>query len=157
LHSRYSNIKIIIAGECAEGSFKEELLTYRQLLGDSVSFCMKRIEDDEVQYYFNSADAVVYAFKQITTSGSVLLGLSFQKLIIYPEIGGLKDVPINIGIAYSSLDKDGLMHAMEAAILHPDMIHEMQRTIKKYIESISWDRISDQTFDVFNNLLKDTE
>lgn len=50
------------------------------------------IENDSVQDFFNAADIVVLPFRDITTSGSLLLAMSFGKPVIAPTLGGIPEV-----------------------------------------------------------------
>ncbi len=50
------------------------------------------IPEEEVQYYMNAADVLVFPYREILNSGSVYLGLSFGKLIVAPEMGCIPSV-----------------------------------------------------------------
>lgn len=52
-----------------------------------VEFSPGFVPDDELQYYFNAADAVVLPFSSVLTSGSAILSLSFGSPTVLPAIG----------------------------------------------------------------------
>ncbi|RJQ35841.1 glycosyltransferase [Candidatus Microgenomates bacterium] len=110
------NIKLLIAGKCQDENLKKLLNNYKNKLRNNIKICTKFIENNEVQYYFNCANAIVYPFKEITTSGSVILALSFGKPVICPRIGALKDMPDNLGYFYNERDEKGLYNCMLKAI-----------------------------------------
>ena len=76
------NNLLIIAGN---GS-KEYLDTLRALTlhSPNIRLDLRFIEDSEIPHYFSSADFVVLPFKQMLTSGSLLLALSYEKPVIAP-------------------------------------------------------------------------
>jgi glycosyltransferase involved in cell wall biosynthesis len=75
------NDRLIIAGKSYDAAYFASI----QQLADTiqgVSVYHRFIEDEEVQVFFNAADAVVLPFVRIDHSGSVDLALSFSKPVI---------------------------------------------------------------------------
>lgn len=71
------------------------------------------VADDEVQNYIVASDAFVVPYKEILTSGSAMLGLSFGVPVIAPKIGGIADmVADGCGVLYDAGESDGLFAAM---------------------------------------------
>jgi glycosyltransferase involved in cell wall biosynthesis len=75
------------------------------------------VSDDEVQVYFNAADAVVLPFDSILTSGSAMLAMAFSRAIIVPALGCLSElVSGDIGIQYDPQEPGGLLRALQRAL-----------------------------------------
>ncbi|WP_265941703.1 glycosyltransferase [Dechloromonas sp. A34] len=75
------------------------------------------IPDDRIQYYLQACDFVVVPYKEILTSGTAMLALSFGKPLISVDLGFLKDViSLEAGILFPHSDPDGLAKALEHAI-----------------------------------------
>lgn len=71
------------------------------------------IEDDEVQMYLRAADAVVIPYREILTSGSAMLALSFGRPVVVPRLGALVDlVDASCGVFYDTNDTNGLVQAL---------------------------------------------
>lgn len=147
-----ANVKLVIAGKCDDNTLGRILGSYGNTSKDNIQIYSHYIEDREVQYYFNCADVVVYPFREITTSSSVLLGLSFSKPIICPRIGALNDLPNNVGYFYSKTDKEGLFECMLKAIENRQQLVSMGRNGLRYAQTLSWDRIAAQTYGVYKRL-----
>lgn len=49
------------------------------------------VSDDELQVYLNAADAVVLPYRDVLTSGSAILAMTFDKPVIAPHIGCLPE------------------------------------------------------------------
>jgi beta-1,4-mannosyltransferase len=143
------NVNLVIAGKCDSSTLGTVLGSYRNTSEDIIQIYSHHIEDDEVQYYFNCADVIVYPFREITSSGSVILGLSFGKPIICPRIGALNDLPSNVGYFYSKTDKEGLFKCMLKAIENRQQLVSMGRNGLRYAQTLSWDRIAAQTYEVY--------
>jgi glycosyltransferase involved in cell wall biosynthesis len=146
------NVRLLIAGKCNSKDLKKMLNNYKKELKEDVKIYTEYIENDKVQYYFNCADAVVYPFKKITTSGSIILALSFGKPVIYPRIGNLKELPCNLGFFYKAGSEKALLDCMEKAILNKGKLKKMEKNSFDYANSISWDKIAEKTYEIYKNL-----
>ena len=140
------NSKLVVAGKLESSSlFINEV--------KNVVFFDKYIPNDEVQLFFNASNLAVYPFSKVTTSGSVLLSLSFGKAIIYPLIGNLTDLPKNIGIPYSADDTDGLKNSLLWAYKNKKEIKQQNENAYKYAKTLDWKVIADKTESVYSELL----
>ncbi len=85
------NVKLLIAGR--QDSEKTSAIIKKYSEKDKrIIFAGEYIKDEDVQIYFNACDFVVFPFKRILTSGSVVLALSFFKPVIAPAMGGLPEI-----------------------------------------------------------------
>jgi glycosyltransferase involved in cell wall biosynthesis len=151
LIKKRKNVKLLIAGKCDSKDLKKNLINYKEELKEDVKIYTEFIENGKIQYYFNCADVVIYPCKQITTSGSVILALSFGKPVICPKIGNLKELPDNLGFFYKPGSKEALSDCMENAILNKEKLKKMEKNSFDYANSLSWDKIAEKTFEIFKN------
>ncbi len=111
-------------GDCAlmiAGAFQsdEYLATISKLLADlppeRVRFEPRFLKADEVQYYLTACDAFVTPYRQILTSGSAILALSFGRPVVAPNLGNLRDIiHARNGVLYDPGSPVGLLDAMRA-------------------------------------------
>ncbi len=84
--------KLIIAGFVKRGNHKyfNELKT----LSDNNRIFLEGslIPDEDVPYFLNSADYTIFNYKDILTSGGIELAMSYQKKVIAPQLGCIKDI-----------------------------------------------------------------
>lgn len=74
------------------------------------------ISDDDLQLYLNAADVLAFPFKQVLTSGSAILAMSFGRPVIAPRLGCLPElVGEDAGFLYEPGDVSGLASAIEQA------------------------------------------
>ncbi len=148
----YKNSQLLVVGKVYEEQIEKLLKKYKSKLKDHLQLFLQYIPDSEIQYYMNAADIVVYPFRKITTSGSVLLALSFGKPIIYPLIGSLKELPDNIGFSYSIDNENNLHDCLEKALKNKKSLNELGHNALSYAKKLSWNNIAKQTLEVYNNL-----
>jgi glycosyltransferase involved in cell wall biosynthesis len=71
------------------------------------------IPDEEMQVPLNAADCVVLPYRDVLTSGTALLALSFGRPVIAPDLGCMRDhVDAACGILYDADDPQGLAQAL---------------------------------------------
>jgi glycosyltransferase involved in cell wall biosynthesis len=113
LHTRYPHLHIIVAGACKDAALNRQLQKAKRILGDRLHLHAGYIAPEDMQRYFAAADIAAYPFKEITTSGSLLLGLTFGLPIIAPRIGAVADMPAGIGFLYDPSQP----HALEQTLV----------------------------------------
>jgi len=119
---------------------------------EDIIFSPDFIPDEDIQKYMNGADIVVFPFRDIFTSGSILLAMSFAKALLVPDIESLEDVKkVGGAITFDPLDRNGLEKAL-TKVLSADLeklgglnLHEAQK--------LSWDSIAEETADFYAEIL----
>ncbi len=109
-------IRLLIAGQPL--TYRRKLFfLYLKLFCRHITVVSNYIHDNEIQIYFKAADIAVFAFKNIFTSGSIILAESFGLPIIAPNIGCFPDqVPKSVGFLYAHGDKSHLSATILKAI-----------------------------------------
>jgi glycosyltransferase involved in cell wall biosynthesis len=103
---------LIVAGRPQSSRLADELAA----LG--ASCCNIRLHLDfvpahEIQVYMNAADYVVFPFREIFTSGSLMLAMSFGRKVIVPEIPSLAETTaVMDGIVFNPETPGGLLTAL---------------------------------------------
>ncbi len=83
--------RLVIAGKPVH-PYSAEILRHYLRGYTGITLRLENIPDTELQYYFRAADAAVLTYRQMLTSGSVLLAESFGTACIGPDVPGLNDV-----------------------------------------------------------------
>lgn len=84
------NIYLVLAGYTRNEEYK---LKVQSLGGGNKRIILKieLISDEDIQYYFNASDVVVLPYKNIFTSGTALLALTFHKPLIMKDCAFARD------------------------------------------------------------------
>jgi len=135
-HIAADDARLVIAGKCPDGSYRAEIDELIRRDDRYIKFEPCFIPDSEVQYYLRAADAVVLPFKDVLTSGSAVLALSFGRPVVAPRLGYLRDlVHDECGVLYDPGQDDGLQNAMLAVRKH----RFDEARIEAYAASLRWE------------------
>ncbi|MEM9163234.1 MAG: glycosyltransferase family 4 protein [Cyanobacteria bacterium P01_F01_bin.4] len=131
-----------------EGIIREKIAGY-----DNIRFEPRKIEDDEIQIYMNACDCAVVPYKVFTTSGVVILAMSFAKACIAPNMGYFSDVLDEHGaFLYEPNAEDGLICAMQSALSCQALTGMGAYNLQK-VQRWDWDTVAEQTLDVYKTVL----
>ncbi|WP_373514392.1 glycosyltransferase [Persicitalea sp.] len=79
---QHPNTFLLIAGKVMDEGYGKMI---EENLSANIIFMNKFIADNDLQYYFRAADAVVLPFKNIENSGSLIMAMGFARTIIAPR------------------------------------------------------------------------
>jgi len=88
---------LVIAGRCDDHDLLNQVTAIANTSDGRIMVYSKFIPDNEVQIYFNAADAIVLPYDQTMNSGVALLGLSFSRPIITTNYNAVKDLLHTVG------------------------------------------------------------
>ncbi|CAI6087113.1 glycosyltransferase [Cohnella sp. JJ-181] len=116
--------------------------------GGTIKLHPSFVDDGELADYLLAADAVALPYKQIATSGSAILALTFKKPVVAPRLGALGEyVSAGCGVLYDPADEDGLRKALRE-VMNTDR-RETERRIDGKLRELDWDRIADRMLAVY--------
>lgn len=145
-----TNATLLIVGPCLDNLYKNKLLKYNK---NNIVLNLKFVSDEKIQIYFKAADIIACPYKFITTSSSVILALSFGKPIIAPLIGNIVDLPKDLGFFYDIQNKTGLKTSILSSISHKNLLSKMGNNSYRFSKKLSWDKIANQTYEVYRNII----
>lgn len=107
---------LLLAGKVANPELLPEL--ERRCGGNTrIHHHTRRIPDEEIQVFYNAADVVVFPFRQILTSGSLVLAMSFGRGVVAPAVPSLMEILPEEGVRwFEPLQAGSLMNALHAAV-----------------------------------------
>ena len=146
-------VTLIIAGKGASEELKENIKKAEKKI--KIHFYDGFIENEDVATYFRASDAVCLPFKAITTSGSVMLGMSFSRPVIAPRIGNVADLPINTGYLYDPSKSNVLHETIKFAIHDKKNLKRLGANAYAYVSALAWDKIAEQTYKLYQEVLKE--
>lgn len=150
------NAKLLIVGKPLNDEIVTEVLNSS---GDDsrIYNVLEFIPDDNIQIYMNAADVVVLPYKNVLTSGAVLLAMSFGKPIIAPNVKCIADTLDNSGSFLYSED-DSLISVMQHTLdMDRNVLIGMGGHNLKLSDQFSWDKIAKITSDVYKKCVVRTK
>lgn len=151
LNKTHKHIKFIIAGECNDQRLLNHILA-EQKNNSNIICHIGHIMDDDVLPLFYSANMVVFPFKRITTSGSILLALTLGKPIVVPKIDAISEIPSETGIFYQNNEE--LILKLNEVIKNQQSLKTMSQAAINYSSELNWDSIAKKTSDLYQSLFK---
>lgn len=140
------------------GQSKNESLTkyiqQKEKVNSTIQFVPSFVADDDIQLYMNAADVVVFPYRNILTSGAVMLAMSFGRACLAPKKDCITEVLNDEGafLYNPEVDQD-LSVAMENAIRSRTLIDEMGQHNYAAAKLWGWDDVANQTLEVYQQCL----
>ena len=148
-----SQIHLIIAGK----PFDEHtaLRARRRVAGHrNITLVPEFIADNDVQVYMSACDAVIFTYREILTSGAVILAMSFGKACIAPRKGCIPEVLDSQGaFLYEGDSTSELRASLQQAIARRDRLAAMGEYNRAKVAHWSWSQIATATLDVYRSVL----
>lgn len=104
---------LVIAGKFQDPIYEAQILS---LIGRNGQVIMRSgfIEDDDLQMYLRACNVVVAPYREILTSGTAMLAMSFGRPIVSIKAGFLIDVvDETVGLLFDATDPAGLVDALQ--------------------------------------------
>mgnify|MGYP006284182989 CR=1 FL=1 len=146
---RTADAKLIVAGQ----PLSKELAFHIRSLSEGderIILSLASVPQDRVSEYFAAADFQVLPYRTVTTSGAAVLGMSLSTAVVAPTIGCLPEtIPREAGILFDRRASNGLRTALLEAISRRDESADLGRAGLARARQWSWDRIAEQTRDLY--------
>lgn len=143
------DVRLLVVGNPWDSGLKADVTT---ACGDDhrIQTVLEYVPDDRIQVYMNAADAVVLPFQTVLTSGSALLGMSFGRALVVPNVGCVGSLVNDTGaIAYDPTEANALESALQAALEHREELPAMGRHNRAAVEEYDWVSIASKTRSVY--------
>lgn len=140
---------LVIAGRPRSTQMRQAV-TRRADRSTAVRTALEFVPDEEVQVYMKAADAVVFPFRSILTSGSTILAMSFGRAVVLPDMGcpSAALAPAG-GIRYDPDDPAGLRSALERVVDPAVDTAAMGERNRERVATYDWTDIGERTAEIY--------
>lgn len=137
------NLVLIVAGRTFDADIERRILEIAK--GDErILFFLRHIPVQDVQIYMNAADIVILPFLNATSSGSLMLALSFGKPIIAPATGCISEIITpHVGLLYNPSESDGI--ALTLKMIERLDLKKMSQNAYKLAKTFTWEEVAKET------------
>lgn len=112
---------------------------------------LRFVADEEVQYVMGAADLVVCPFTDILHSGSAILGLSFDRPVLLPDIGAMSELQDEVGSEWVRTYGGPLTGGvLQEAV---DWARAERRTPSPPLDHLDWASIGRQTVHAYHGVI----
>lgn len=146
-------LELVIAGKTLNDELTEQVK--QKIEGfDNIKFRPGFVPDDQIQVYMNASDAVIFPYKNVLTSGTVILAMSFGKACIAPRRGCIGEILHESGaFLYNPDQEEGLLEAMNSALHKKTALSNMGQYNQQLANQWSWELVARETLDVYKQCL----
>lgn len=150
--TKQKDIVAVICGRVQDKNLEATLLQFSAKFDGHCIAKLEYIPDDEVQIFMNAADVGILPYKDITTSGALMLFMSFQKPVIVPDLEPIREMLGENGIYF----KAGDVKSLRTAILNSRQMNLSNISRRVYAKALefNWDDIAMKTVAVYKNIIR---
>jgi beta-1,4-mannosyltransferase len=140
---------LLIAGKFQDSAYEAAIRAAVERSPARIILRAGFVPDEDMQIYLRACNVVTAPYKEILSSGTAMLALSFGRPVIAPAAGCLKDLVVDgCGFLYDPAQPDHLRDAMRTAmqsefdeehIIKEVLKHDWRRTAEIFVESLSRD------------------
>lgn len=143
---------LVVAGECYTSFDSYQNLISEHGIQNKVSLFIRYISDNEVPYFFSSADVCILPYKSATQSGIVGISYHFDLPVIVTDVGGLKEMvePYGTGVVVPRPDKALFREAIEM-YFHNEK-NKFFDGIQEYKKVANWDFFAQKVIEFYEQL-----
>lgn len=146
-----SRLHLLVVGKPYPGEAEHIRQRLSQL--PSTTFIPEYVPNDKIQLYMNAADVVAFPYKNILTSGAVILAMSYGRACIAPRLGCMAETLENSrgAFLYDSKNPEGLKEAIQKALDASASLAAMGAYNRKQADRWNWNAIAQMTLEVYQH------
>lgn len=145
--------QLVIAGFAYDSLYLQELQAKIDQTPNIV-FYPEFIKDEQIPVFFSAVDFLVFPYRQILTSGSVILAMSYGKPVTAPRLGAIPETVAEAdGLLYDAANPQGLDLAIQRSLTCS--LSELQALTVEACDRLDWEPIGQQTALAFRQSLAD--
>jgi glycosyltransferase involved in cell wall biosynthesis len=142
---------LLIAGRPWPPQSYVEQVRQQAVAHPRIVLAAREIPDQAMQLYLNAADVLAFPFRQVLTSSSAILAMSFGRPLIVPRLGCLPElVGSDAGFVYDTGDIGGLASVIEQAS-HADL-DTMGAIAKRRADASTWQDLAMGTLAAYGGM-----
>jgi beta-1,4-mannosyltransferase len=146
---RHPRKHLLIAGASSDAAYLSAL--QKRAATHEAQFEARFIPATDLQFFFNAADVVVFTFKDVLTSASLVLAMGFGRMVVAPRLGCIPEHADPAGcVLYDAHRPDGLDAALEEALTRDADAcgrHNLAR-----VRTFDWATMAEQTVEIYEAL-----
>lgn len=150
------DLKLIIAGQALRDWHKYKKIIFENDLNKNIIYKLEYIPDSDIEYYFTSSDLVVLPYKKrnFETHGGVgAIAIAFDKPLIVTDVGGLPEYVKEKKVISKPDNAQDLAEKINLVLKDKNLMDKLSNDSKKLAKELSWDKIADETIDVYKKTL----
>jgi len=149
LNLEYEDAYLMIAGRAINDEVND--IINKEIEGhENIRYKPGFVPAEDIQVYMNACEVCVFPYKEILTSGAVILAMSFGRACIAPKVGDICDTLDARGaFLYEPENECGLVAAMRRAAEKRSQLEEMGEYNRLQALQRDWRMVGQKTKEVY--------
>ena len=147
---------LVVGGKCDDAILERRLQEFSNKFTRNSLVRTEFIPDEDVQILMNASDIGILPYREITTSGALLLYMSFKKPVIVADLEPLKELLQSSGIYYRQGDNKDLARVILEAKSGSYNLEKLSQEVLQISQKYQWENIAEKTVEFYNDLLSQT-
>lgn len=145
---------LIIAGD-PQGAEMRQQVEEAARPDQRIRLRLSYLPDDDLARLISACDVVVLPFKDVFTSGSLVMAITWGKPVVVPNVGLIREyVDDSCAVFYDASDDRGLFQALQIVRkMEPHQLAEKGRNAKVLSEKLDWAISGDKIAEVYRSYL----
>lgn len=141
--------QLIICGKVGDD---QSVSLLKEAIGEYSNILLypKFVKDEEIKRFFNIADIMLYPYKDITTSGSLILGMSFAKACLCADVGDMKSLVGTYSTFKSQEEFESKITEFSQLSTH-ELVKMGRRNYDK-VKPYTWESMAVKTMEMYNQV-----
>jgi len=142
--------RLLIAGNPNSEKLKRSIKKLAEN-NEDIDVKLSFIPDEDIQMYMNAADIVALPYRDILTSGTAILAMSFGLPVIVPRIGCMPELLSHQSeLLYEQGEREALRETL-TTVRSADLASIGQKNRAK-MEKLDWGMVAERTRDIYLSL-----
>lgn len=146
-----SDAKLFVVGKPVNNKAKDHIL---EMIGENINIntIFDFVDERAIAKYMTASDVLVLPYKDILTSGAIMLALAYGKAVIAPDIGAITEYVAQKGAFLYEMNGEGLEVAIKKA-----MNSDLEAAGKHNLDHsgrFDWDKIAKETYELYRESLE---
>lgn len=153
LERERQDICLLIAGKLGADALRGAIET--EIAGhENIYFRPGFVLPEDVQLYMRGADACVFPYEDILTTGALILAMSFGRACIAPALGDVTEVlGAEGGYVYDPKEPSGLLNALRQATESRAKLEQMGQYNRRRAVAWDWSHVAQRTLETYRRAL----
>lgn len=144
---------LVVGGKCDDAILERRLQEFSNKFKQNSLVRAEYIPDEDIQILMNASDVGILPYREITTSGALLLYMSFKKPVIVADLEPIKELLQDSGIYYKRGDSEDLAKVILEAKSGSYNLEKLSQEVFQISQKYQWENIAEKTVEFYNDLL----
>lgn len=145
-----SDVMVVVAGRCSDPTLREEIISGMASLHCDTRLELVELSSDRMVAYLRAATCVVFPFRSVSTSGSLIFAMGLGSLCIVPDLPVFQDIPDDALVRYPAGRLSSLAEALvDLKRASPEIHSRTREAARAYVAGLSWRAIAASHDEVF--------